>query len=440
MQPFPTTVILKYFEPLDQFIRVRVFAREQALQLLRRHRPKDKQAYVDLVVRNCIEDFTRGVLPRIRLRFDRALHADVQASLYGLCVEVNPGLDIHQVSIPLAEPAAGPSAGSLLASERSAPRLQVSRSRLRALPRRMKQRIIGQDQVVERLGRAVQKAALGLRDERRPLGCFLFVGSTGVGKTELAKALADGLFADPSRLIRVDCSELAMPHEYARLVGSPPGYVGHADGGMLTEAIKANPQSVVLFDEIEKADGKVHNLLLQVMDDGVLTDGRGELVSLRQAVIILTSNVGADEMKAIENRAGFRARGETRIEHSVRDAATRRALEQHFRPEFMNRLDEVLVFRDLGEADGVKIAGLFLKDLCRRAKRLGCELRVTAGAQRCIAQRGFSIRYGAREIGRAVQRLVEDPITEKILSGQLPAGARLRVGTRRGELRIEAAA
>jgi ATP-dependent Clp protease ATP-binding subunit ClpC len=407
----------------------------------------DKRAYLGLVIRTCIVDYEKQVMPRIRERFGPEYFADVEVSLYQTCVDVNPNLEIHQVSIPLHE--AGTADETPLPDEQltraPAPRTSPDRLRLLGLHRALTKRIIGQDAAIEKMVQAVQKAAIGLRDEKRPVGCFLLVGSTGVGKTELAKALAAELYGEPERaqrsgsLIRVDCSELAMPHEYSKLIGSPPGYVGHADGGFLTEALKERPDSVVLFDEIEKADSKVHHLLLQAMDEGILTDGQGERVSLRRAVLILTSNIGTAEVAQMENRAGFTTRPDELVDHAARVRATRLALERRFTPEFLNRLDEVIVFRDLDENDSVKIVDLFLGRLSRRLKRLGIAARVTRGARQQIARSAFSRKYGARELGRAVQRLVESPIAGKILTRRIAKGARLRVGARRGEILIEAA-
>ena len=301
--------------------------------------------------------------------------------------------------------------------------LAGERERLRRMEDELRARVVGQDDAVRAVANAVRRSRSGLADPNRPIGVFLFVGPTGVGKTELAKALAAFLFHSERALVRIDMSEYMEKHTVARLVGAPPGYVGYEEGGQLTEAVRTHPYTVLLFDEIEKAHADVVNVLLQVMDDGRLTDGQGRTVDFRNTVVILTSNLGTDELSPSSTA-------------SEEKAVIDRALRSHFRPEFLNRLDEVVIFRPLGEREIAAIVELQLAQLETRLKDRRITLKVTEPARKLLAAEGFDPAFGARPLKRAIQRLVVDPLTERLLAGEVPDGARVEVGARGREITL----
>jgi ATP-dependent Clp protease ATP-binding subunit ClpC len=278
-----------------------------------------------------------------------------------------------------------------------------------------------------------------LARDARPLATFLFIGRTGTGKTEMARRLAQELFA--SRLVRVDCSEFALSHEYAKLIGAPPGYVGHEQGGFLTEALRKTPDCVVLFDEIEKAHPRMHHLLLQVLDEGHLSDGRGRRTDFSRAVVVLTSNVGASEMQAATRRVGF-AGPASLAEGALREIASR-ALEAQFAPEFLARLDEQVLFRELSRDDAGAIAANLLGELAARARRRHLAVDFAPGVARWVAERGFSPDTGARELRRVIERDIEARLADLLLDERRPErgdGGLLRASIRGGTLRLRRAA
>ena len=288
------------------------------------------------------------------------------------------------------------------------------------------ERIVGQEEAVRAVAKAVRRARAGLKDPRRPIGSFIFLGPTGVGKTELARALAEFLFGDEGALVRIDMSEYSERHTVSRLVGSPPGYVGYEEGGQLTEAVRRRPFSVVLFDEIEKAHPEIFNVLLQILDDGRLTDAQGRTVDFKNAVIIMTSNVGAPQLDK-NLGMGFRAAGadesvdRERVYQRMRDHVMEE-LRRTFRPEFLNRLDEVIVFRPLTTDQIKTIVGILIERVRHELRGQNMELDVTEGAKEVLAREGFDPTFGARPLRRAIQRLVEDPLSDGLLRGQFHAG------------------
>ena len=295
--------------------------------------------------------------------------------------------------------------------------LAGEREKILHLADSLKARVIGQDDAVRAVAEAVQRSRAGVQDPRRPVGSFLFLGPTGVGKTELAKALAIELFDNEKAMIRIDMSEYMEKHAVSRLVGAPPGYIGHEDGGQLTEALRRHPYAVVLLDEVEKAHPEVFNILLQVLDDGRLTDSQGRTVDCRNAIFILTSNIGS---RHIAEQAGFG------LTEGVREAVMT-DLRGHFRPEFLNRIDEVVLFRPLGEAEVATIAGLLLRGLNARLATKRIRLELTPEALAWIAARGFDIVYGARPLRRFLQRELETPLARDLLGGKIPDGSLVRV-------------
>ena len=288
---------------------------------------------------------------------------------------------------------------------------------------RLHERVIGQDEAVSAVANAVRRSRSGLSDPNRPVGSFIFLGPTGVGKTELARALAEFLFDDEQALIRLDMSEYQEKHTVARLLGAPPGYVGYDEGGQLTEAVRRRPYSVVLFDEIEKAHPDVFNVLLQILDDGRLTDGQGRTVDLRNTVLIMTSNLGGQLIQEMANR-DF---------DEIRDAVMA-VLRDHFKPEFLNRVDEIIVFRALTQEQLASIVDIQLRLLEKRLAERKIALIVTDAARKLLAERGWDPVYGARPLKRAIQRLVQDPLAMQMLEGKFVEGDTVEVGAKGGEL------
>ena len=312
-------------------------------------------------------------------------------------------------------------------------------SRLRELQKHLAHRVIGQDEAVEKLSRAIRRSRAGLKDEHRPIGVFLFVGPTGVGKTLLAKEVSKWLFDEHRGLIRIDMSEYAEKHNVARLIGSPPGYVGYGEGGQLTEAVRRQPYAVVLFDEIEKAHPEVFNAMLQIFDEGHLTDGSGRKVDFRNTIIIMPSNVGSRPVVQKSVHVGYTTPSKAETEILAPKTEYRRALEQTFAPEFLNRVDDIVIFRTLELKDVEKIVELELRGLFDRTRKLGYTVKITEGAKQALASMGYESRYGVRSLRRTLTDRVEEPLSALIIDGKLhrgdtvviekdrPKGVRLRV-------------
>lgn len=318
--------------------------------------------------------------------------------------------------------------------------LETEAEKLLHMEDRLHERIVGQHKAIEALSDAIRRSRSGMSDPRRPIGSFIFLGSSGVGKTELAKALAEFLFDDEDALIRVDMSEFREQHTVSRLFGAPPGYIGYEQGGQLTEQVRRRPYSVVLFDEIEKAHPDVWNALLQLLDDGRLTDGQGRVVNFRNTVIVMTSNVGTSFVKSAGalGFAGTRDAEEKEGHKRIADA-----LKKTFRPEFINRIDEIIIFEPLSEEDVMEIVNLQMKEVqVRLAEHGGLTVELTEAAQRWLATQGFDKDFGARPLRRAIQRHVESPLSVQMLKGTFNAGDRVRIDVEDDELkfiRLEAA-
>lgn len=326
---------------------------------------------------------------------------------------------------------------AVVASWTGVPVTQITRSeqqRLVHLERELHRQVIGQDEAVSAVARAIRRARSGISSSKRPLGSFMFLGPTGVGKTELAKALAASVFGDEDNLIRIDMSEYMERFNASRLVGSPPGYVGFDEGGQLTEQVRQHPYSVVLFDEVEKAHPDVFNLLLQVLDDGFLTDSKGRKVDFRNTIIIMTSNLGATTLRD-EKSVGFGAVNAA-DDYDAMAAAVHAAVKRHFRPEFINRIDDVLVFHSLTKPQLRQIVRLMVKPLAARLNQQGIQLRVTPAAVDAVVVAGYKPEYGARPLRRALQRLVGDRLSTAILAGTVTAGMTVTVGARQGRITV----
>ena len=303
-------------------------------------------------------------------------------------------------------------------------------------------RVIGQDDAVTAVAKAVRRARAGLKDPKRPIGSFLFLGPTGVGKTELARALASSLFGDESAMIRLDMSEYMEKHTVSRLVGAPPGYVGYEEGGQLTDAVRRKPYSVILLDEVEKAHADFFNILLQVLDDGRLTDSQGRTVDFRNTVIIMTSNLGAKALHKNSTELGFLApkkaeshsNDSKRIDFKEAKKSVLDAVKSHFRPEFLNRIDEMIVFHPLTEEDLTKIVTILMSDVIKRLGERDLHLEITPEAMKLLVKEGSDFTMGARPLKRAIQRLIEDPVSDLILKGEAIAGKTIKANAKDNDI------
>lgn len=314
--------------------------------------------------------------------------------------------------------------------------------RLLRLEDELHERVVGQDEAVVAVAKAVRRARAGLKDPKRPIGSFLFLGPTGVGKTELARSLAASLFGDENAMIRLDMSEYMEKHTVSRLVGAPPGYVGYDEGGQLTDAVRRKPYSVILFDEVEKAHADFFNILLQVLDDGRLTDNQGRTVDFRNTVIIMTSNLGAKFLKTDDAAVmGFLA-GKNKDGKEANDnfeeakKSTMEAVKRHFRPEFLNRIDEMIVFHPLTGDDLSKIVTILLRSVTKRLHERGLELEISDDAMKLLVKEGSDFAFGARPLKRAIQRLIEDPISDLILKGEAKEGSTIKAEAKDGEIEL----
>ena len=292
---------------------------------------------------------------------------------------------------------------------------QEENLRLRKLKDVLQERVIGQDEAVATVARAIQRSRVGLKDPQKPIGTFLFVGPTGVGKTYLAKCLAEELFGKADAIIRIDMSEYMEKHTVSRMVGAPPGYVGYDEGGQLTEQVRRKPYSIVLLDEIEKAHSDVFNLLLQVMDEGRLTDGNGNTIDFRNTVIIMTSNCGTKQIRDFGGGIGFQSQTGTSVSKKQNRDIVKKALEKQFAPEFMNRLNNIIHFDHLSQEDLQRIVDIELRPLLERVKELGHTLEVTPEARELLGKKGYDMQFGARPLKRAIQDLLEDPLCELLM-------------------------
>lgn len=313
---------------------------------------------------------------------------------------------------------------------------ETESSRLRKLEQVLHNRVIGQEEAVSAVAKAIKRGRVGIKSPNRPIGSFLFLGPTGVGKTELAKALAEALFGKEEAMVRVDMSEYMEKHSVSKMIGSPPGYVGHDDGGQLSEKVRRNPYSVVLFDEIEKAHPAVFNILLQVLDDGHITDSQGRKVDFRNTVIIMTSNAGA---KAIvePKKLGFGAKEDAAEDYKKMKSNVMEEVKKMFRPEFLNRIDETIVFHSLTEEHMKKIVGLMCRELIERVKtQLNIRLTIRDSVKKLIVQKGTDKKYGARPLRRAIQNELEDKLAEAILDGIVKPGSTVNVGITKGKIQF----
>jgi ATP-dependent Clp protease ATP-binding subunit ClpC len=312
---------------------------------------------------------------------------------------------------------------------------EAETEKLQRMEEELQKRIIGQDDAVKAVSRAVRRNRAGLRNPKRPIGSFIFLGPTGVGKTEMAKVLARFLFDDEDAMIRVDMSEYMEKFAVSRLIGAPPGYVGYDEGGQLTEKVRRKPYSVVLLDEIEKAHPDVYNILLQVIEDGQLTDSFGRHVDFKNTVLIMTSNVGARMLKPGRAGLGFAESPDENIKDT--DSKVRDEMKKIFNPEFLNRIDETIVFRPLGRPEMGRILEIMTHDLEARLEDLEIQFEYSDAARAFLIEKGFDANFGARPLRRAIQTYLEDPLSEKMLTGELAKGSRIRIDAGNDKLTFE---
>ena len=402
---------MKYCPMIDCFIKVRELSPEEMESFFKDADICDKSSYQELVVKAAIPEYHGKILSMIQKEYDVGVDLETAIEeLYRMCIKVNPSLNIYNVSIPVQEKERQSALSEPCEKKVFSERIQSVLGMEDALMKR----IIGQNEAVIKVTNCIKSARIGIKDPNRPVGCFIFAGQTGVGKTELAKALAEFLTGDEKNMVRIDCSEFSQPHEYSKLIGAPPGYVGYDDGGSLTEPLLKRPDNVVLFDEIEKANSKIHNLLLQVMDEGFLTDNKGNKVPFHDSVVILTSNVGVEGLEEIKSAVGFTRQED--VGHDLVKRETRKSLEKNFRPEFLNRIDEVICFNALGREENRKIVQNLLKILKKNLSHMDISIRFSKGVIDFLTRTGTDTRYGARPLKRVIKKYIEVPLTEKILS------------------------
>lgn len=313
---------------------------------------------------------------------------------------------------------------------------QSDLQKLKSMSKDLRGVVIGQDDAVEQVTKAIRRNRMGIKSEDKPIGSFMFLGPTGVGKTHLAKMLAKNIFGSDDAIIRVDMSEYMEKHSTSKLIGAPPGYVGYEEGGQLTEKVRRKPYSVILLDEIEKAHADVFNILLQVLDEGFLTDSLGRKINFKNTLIIMTSNVGARKLQDFGTGVGFGTK--TKIENleEIRDGVINDSVKKAFSPEFLNRLDDIIVFKSLQKEEIKKIIDLPLKELTNRMLELGYKVSITTKLKDFLVEKGYDEKYGARPLNRAIQKYVEDPIAEKMLESELKEGDTLKIGLVKGEISV----
>ncbi|MHA2403698.1 MAG: ATP-dependent Clp protease ATP-binding subunit, partial [Candidatus Kariarchaeaceae archaeon] len=298
-------------------------------------------------------------------------------------------------------------------------------------------KVIGQDNAIEQITKAIKRNRMGIKNENKPIGSFIFLGPTGVGKTHLAKKLAEEVFGSEEHMIRVDMSEYMEKHAVSKLIGSPPGYVGHEEGGQLTEKVRRKPYCVILLDEIEKAHPDVFNVLLPMLDEGHLTDSLGRKINFKNTLIIMTSNVGARKLQDFGTGVGFGTRAKVENLEELRAGVIEESMEKAFSPEFLNRLDDIIIFESLEKSDIKKIVELPIKDLTSRMSELGYDLKVTVNMKNFLTDVGYDEKYGARPLNRAIQKYIEDPIAEKMLEGELKEGDTIKVGYKKDKVTVD---
>jgi ATP-dependent Clp protease ATP-binding subunit ClpC len=412
---------IKFCEALDRFIEIRVMAQDDINKLFKNLKTTDKKSYKRLIINAVVVNYLDEIAPLIFGENNYSLFGEIaEQEIYNLCIKVNPDLDIKKVTITVESNDDARDAMMPLLDGHEKQEDDMA-EKLLNMESYLRKRIVGQDNALSKVSLAIRKAHVGLKNPIRPIGVFLFCGPTGVGKTEFAKALTEFMYGDENELVRIDCSEYAQSHEYAKLIGAPPGYIGHKDGGFLTETVGKKPHSVVLFDEIEKADEKVHNLLLQIFDAGVITDNKGTKISFKNSIVIMTSNVGVTGVVEHEKAIGFGDK-KSQITQDFKDKEMLKSLEKAFKPEFLNRVDEIINFRSLTREDNIEIIDIMLAQVCERLEKMGMHLVITNEMKAYLVDNGTDIKMGARPLKRAIYRYVEGILSEDILKKVFQSG------------------
>jgi ATP-dependent Clp protease ATP-binding subunit ClpC len=428
-----TNVTMRYCQPIDRFIKIRAFSDSEVQQLFKRVNLTDKRSDRQLVINTSIVNYNDDILKDIILSKEMSGGVEMlEEELYQMCVKVNPAFDINRISINIEEQEKPGNLFLLEGEEKLAHEHHIAHT----LEAKLNERVVGQDEAITKVVQALKRSYTGIMSPEKPAGIFLFAGQTGVGKTELAKALAELVLGDVGAMVRIDCSEYALPHEYAKLIGAPPGYVGYDDGGVLTEPMSKNPERIVLFDEIEKAHGKVHNLLLQIMDEGFATDNKGQKIPFNKSIIIMTSNVGAGEIAELEGAIGFGNRT-AEVSHGFKKKETVRALENIFAPEFLNRVDDIIVFRELGYKENVRIVEMFLTAVSERLETSGKKITFPASVKDYLAKKIETSKYGARPLKRIVSKYIEAPLSDCLLNCKFSEAKGIRVSMKKGEINFQ---
>lgn len=412
-----------YCESLDRFVSIRKCGPEEVSALIKDvTKLSGKKNYHNLVVSYCVVDYVTDLSYLLQPKAIFGEISDIiKAELYALCIDVNPDLDIKKVRIETSEKTKVP----LLGYSK-----EYGIQNVEKIEEFLSSQIIGQSEAVALISKCIRRAAVGLKDPNRPIGSFSFVGQTGVGKTEMAKAISHCLWGGDF-FIRIDCSEYSLPHEYAKLIGAPPGYVGSSDGGFLTESMKKKQNAVILFDEIEKAHKKVHNLLLQIMDDGRLTDNKGHTVDFSKSIIVMTSNLGVKPVTDVEKAIGF---SRHIFNYNEKKNEVIKDFERNFSPEFINRIDEIIVFRELTETDKENIAFKMLDEFRLRAEKIGIFLDYSKDIAKFLVSQIDNNKYGARPLKRTIVRLVEFPLSDMLFKTNIEANLVIKIFIRKGKV------
>lgn len=446
-----------WWRRIGQYVKIKKFNEEDAENILRKRFFHSPTSFNTFIVSVCVVDFEDLFLLLDNMGIPtRVAPPILMNELYELCKSVNEFLtyenaqDLADESEEQEEVEEGP--GRPYRTTAAGPMNQYAKKKkqqkfknipkedLLKLGDNMKVFLIGQDEAIDTLVDAIQRASIGLKDPMRPVGSFLFAGRTGVGKTLATKILADELIKGRDNLITIDCSEYSADHEYAKLIGAPSGYIGHEQGGFLTNAIAKNPFAVVVFDEVEKASAKVHELMLQILEEGRLTDGKGQKVSFRDAIVIMTSNVGVQEIELISKTIGF---GDvSKITDEKKDLALDEALKKKFKPEFLNRIDSVVNFKTLSKEDYLKIIDIELFKLNDNLRRNDTDyksltLEFDDSVRKHVYKNGIDEKYGARPLKRCIEREVSTPLARKILSEGIQSEATIRVFFKRAKIQFE---
>ncbi|MGD9157232.1 MAG: AAA family ATPase [Desulfobacteraceae bacterium] len=446
-----------WWEQIRQYVKIKKFKEDESLDVISGRYFKSESSFHTYIVSSCLLDFEELFLTLDELGMTGKVTPPVlMKELYKLCVSINKKLtfknaqemfdgdedqDIEAGSGQVRAKTGEPSTTLRGSKKKKKKRFKdVSKQDLLSLADNMKVFLIGQDEAIHSLTDAIQRASVGLKDPLRPIGSFLFAGSTGCGKTLTTKVLAETLIRERNNLITIDCSEYSSDHEYAKLIGAPSGYIGHEQGGILTNAMMKNPFSVVVFDEVEKASTKVHEIMLQILEEGRLTDGKGQRVSFKDAVVIMTSNVGVREIEEIGKTIGF---GDVnKITDDKKSKALDEALKSKFKPEFLNRIDAIINFRTLNKEDYIKIIEIELFKLNENIQNndteyQGIRLTFDKSVNNYILKHGIDDKYGARPLKRCIEKEVSTPLARKILKERLTSKAAIDVKFKRGKIAFD---